>query len=84
MTLEDTTVVAVAFAEVSWATVAGIVPVVVPVEELQKKKYDMIIIALLDLKYCNSHSSVLKLRKFTLWQKIRETKRFTKAKEITK
>ena len=38
MTLEDTTVVAVALAEVSWATVAGIVPVVVPVEELQEKK----------------------------------------------
>ena len=53
MTLEDTTVVAVALAEVSWATVAGIVPVVVPVEELQKKKkYQMIKIALLDLKHC--------------------------------
>ena len=71
MTLEDTTVVAVALAEVSWATVAGIVPVVVPVEEL-KKKNDNNCTIIFEALY--SHT--------LYWQKIRETKRFTKLKNL--
>ena len=35
--LDDTTVDEATFVEVSWPTVVGVVPVVVPVEELKKK-----------------------------------------------